>query len=81
MSALPRTLASIVIALCETAAQAQGIPVIDIANLIQTLMQVMNDVTKISNQVEQIRQLEAQVTSLKNCYLGKEEHRAFRFRW
>jgi len=44
--------------------QAQGIPVIDIANLIQTIQQVMNDITKIENQVEQIRQLQSQVASI-----------------
>jgi len=43
---------------------AQGIPVIDIANLIQTIQQVMNDITKIENQVEQIRQLQSQVASI-----------------
>jgi type IV secretion system protein VirB5 len=43
---------------------AQGIPVIDIANLIQTIQQVMNDITEISNQVEQINQLQAQVSSM-----------------
>ena len=45
-------------------AQAQGIPVIDIANLIQTLMQVLNDVIEIENQVQQISQLESQVRSI-----------------
>jgi type IV secretion system protein VirB5 len=45
-------------------AHAQGIPVIDIANLIQTLLQVLNDITEIENQVQQIVQLEAQVKSL-----------------
>ena len=48
---------------CNTS-QAQGIPVMDIANLIQTLLQVLNDVTKISNQVQQITQLENQLKSL-----------------
>jgi type IV secretion system protein VirB5 len=48
---------------CGTA-HAQGIPVIDIANLIQTIQQVMNDITKIENQVEQIRQLQSQVASI-----------------
>jgi len=46
------------------AAQAQGIPVIDIANLIQTIQQVLNDVTKIENQVQQITQLQNQLTSM-----------------
>lgn len=45
-------------------AHATGIPVIDIANLIQTIQQVMNDITEISNQVQQIEQLQAQIESL-----------------
>ncbi len=45
-------------------ANAQGIPVMDIANLIQTLLQVLNDVTEIENQVQQIAQLESQVRSI-----------------
>jgi len=51
-------------ALSTGPSHAQGIPVIDIANLIQTIQQVMNDITKIENQVEQIRQLQSQVTSI-----------------
>ena len=46
------------------ASQAQGIPVIDIANLVQTIMQVLNDVTKIANQVEQIEALQSQLASI-----------------
>ena len=46
------------------AARAQGIPVIDIANLIQTIQQVLNDTTKISNQVQQISQLQSQLSSI-----------------
>ena len=53
------TLASV-----STATHAQGIPVIDIANLVQTIMQVLNDVTKIANQVEQIKALENQLASM-----------------
>ena len=45
-------------------ARAQGIPVIDIANLIQTILQVLNDVTEISNQVQQITQLQDQLNSI-----------------
>jgi type IV secretion system protein VirB5 len=56
--------AAALIALGATNVRAQGIPVIDIANLIQTLMQVMNDVTKISNQVQQITQLQEQLASI-----------------
>jgi type IV secretion system protein VirB5 len=48
----------------STASKAQGIPVIDIANLIQTITQVLNDLTKIANQVEQIRALENQLASI-----------------
>ena len=45
-------------------ANAAGIPVIDTANLIQTVAQVMNDVTKIQNQVQQITQLGNQLKSI-----------------
>jgi len=45
-------------------AQAQGIPVIDVASLIQTIQQVMNDITAISNQVQQIAQLQDQTRSI-----------------
>jgi type IV secretion system protein VirB5 len=45
-------------------ARAQGIPVIDAANLLQTIAQVMNDVTKINNQVQQITQLQNQLSSI-----------------
>ena len=46
------------------ASHAVGIPVIDIANLVQTVQQVMNDITKINNQVQQITQLRAQLASI-----------------
>ena len=45
-------------------ARAQGIPVIDVANLMQTIMQVANDITEISNQVQQINQLQSQLNSI-----------------
>ena len=45
-------------------ARAQGIPVIDMSNLIQTILQVLNDVTKIQNQVHQITQLGDQLKSI-----------------
>jgi type IV secretion system protein VirB5 len=50
--------------LATAPARATGIPVIDIANLLQTLLQVLNDITEIENQVQQIRQLENQLRSL-----------------
>jgi type IV secretion system protein VirB5 len=56
--------AAIAGALSTTPARATGIPVVDIANLLQTLLQVMNDITEIENQVQQIRQLESQLRSL-----------------
>jgi type IV secretion system protein VirB5 len=49
---------------CAGNARAQGIPVIDIANLIQTIQQVLDDITAINNQVQQIRQLENQLNSI-----------------
>lgn len=51
-------------ALASSPTRAQGIPVIDIANLIQAIQQVMNDVTAIQNQVQQITQLQAQLDSI-----------------
>ena len=50
--------------LAAPASHAQGIPVIDVANLVQTVQQVVNDLTKISNQIQQITQLQAQITSM-----------------
>ncbi|MCR5864104.1 type IV secretion system protein [Aquincola sp. J276] len=47
-----------------SASVAQGIPVIDAANLAQTIQQVANDITGIQNQVQQITQLQAQINSL-----------------
>src|SRR5471032_2482485 len=45
-------------------ARAQGIPVIDVANLVQSLEQVLDDATAIENQVQQIRQLQSQLQSI-----------------
>lgn len=45
-------------------AHASGIPVIDVANLIQTIQQVLNDITEIQNQVQQITQLQDQLNSI-----------------
>ena len=56
--------AAIVLSASVMAAQAQGIPVIDAANLVQTVQQVVNDITKINNQVQQITQLQSQLSSI-----------------
>jgi len=60
----PRLSAALALACATTLTQAQGIPVIDIANLIQTLQQVINDITKIENQIQQITQLQNQLASI-----------------
>ncbi len=52
------------VAVVQSPARASGIPVVDIANLIQTIQQVMNDITEITNQVQQITQLQAQIDSI-----------------
>ena len=53
------------------AAQAQGIPVIDAANLVQAIQQVVNDITKINNQIQQIGQLRQQLNSINGSrHLG-----------
>ena len=64
MKLLRSIAAGLLIASGAGSAHAQGIPVIDIANLVQTLMQVLNDVTEIENQVEQITHLQDQVKSI-----------------
>lgn len=56
--------AAVLIALGGTHARATGIPVIDVANLVQTVQQVINDITKINNQIQQIRQLQTQIESI-----------------
>lgn len=54
----------LLIAVACIGARAQGIPVIDAANLVQTVQQVVNDITKINNQVQQITQLQGQLASM-----------------
>ncbi|HEU6454788.1 MAG TPA: type IV secretion system protein [Roseateles sp.] len=59
-------------ALSGSVADAAGIPVIDAANLVQTMQQVVNDITEITNQVQQIAQLQAQLQSMNGSRnLGK----------
>lgn len=53
----------------STPARAQGIPVIDAANLAQTIQQVINDITAINNQIQQITQMQQQLTSLNGSRL------------
>jgi type IV secretion system protein VirB5 len=48
-------------------ASATGIPVLDIANLIQTIQQVLDDVTQIQNQAQQITQLQQQLNSINGA--------------
>ena len=45
-------------------ARAQGIPVMDIASIIQSILQVLNEVTQIENQIQQIAQMGDQLKSL-----------------
>ena len=53
-----------VAAIGTTPARATGIPVVDVANLMQTVLQVLNDITEIQNQVQQITQLQDQLNSI-----------------
>ena len=55
---------AVLLMVSASASHAQGIPVIDVANLVQTVQQVVNDITKINNQIQQITQLQAQITSM-----------------
>lgn len=64
MNPLLRLIPTFAIAVASAACPAQGIPVIDAANLAQTVQQVVNDITKINNQVQQISQLQGQLASM-----------------
>ncbi|WP_088283019.1 type IV secretion system protein [Ideonella sp. A 288] len=64
MPTILKSSAAIAVAFAFGTAQAQGIPVIDTANLIQTIQQVIHDVTKIKNQVQQITQLKTHLDSI-----------------
>jgi type IV secretion system protein VirB5 len=55
---------TLLLALAGGLARAQGIPVIDAANLVQTVQQVVNDIAKINNQVQQIVQMQTQLNSI-----------------
>lgn len=59
-----RIAAALLVAASVGQVRAQGIPVIDVANLVQTIQQVINDITKINNQVQQITQLQDQLSSI-----------------
>jgi type IV secretion system protein VirB5 len=61
---LPLAVIALSMASLGTASRAQGIPVIDVANLIQTITQVLNDVTKIENQIQQIQAQQSQLASI-----------------
>ena len=64
MSAFVRLSVALALVLGGAATRAQGIPVIDAANLVQTMQQVVNDITEIDNQVQQITQLQSQLASI-----------------
>ena len=64
MSPVIRLFSAAAITVASAACPAQGIPVIDAANLVQTVQQVVNDITKINNQVQQIGQLQSQLASM-----------------
>ncbi|MGM9484899.1 type IV secretion system protein [Roseateles sp. NT4] len=59
--------AAVLIVTSATGVNATGIPVIDVANLIQTIQQVMDDITQINNQVQQISQMQAQLNSINGA--------------
>jgi type IV secretion system protein VirB5 len=67
MSFRTKVAAAVLVAAGASNAHSQGIPVIDIANLVQTIQQVLNDITEISNQVEQINRLQGQLDSINGA--------------
>lgn len=64
MTCHPRFAVAAMLTVSATVTSAQGIPVIDVANLVQTVQQVVNDITKINNQIQQITQLQTQIASM-----------------
>jgi type IV secretion system protein VirB5 len=64
MKAHLKALGILTLACGASAGQAQGIPVIDVANLTQTIQQVIDDITQIENQMQQIAQLDRQISSI-----------------
>jgi type IV secretion system protein VirB5 len=64
MHKLLRIPAALALACAAPLTHAGGIPVIDVANLMQAIQQVTNDITKIQNQVQQITQLQSQLASI-----------------
>jgi type IV secretion system protein VirB5 len=64
MHKLLRFPAALLLAGTVSTTHAGGIPVIDVANLVQTIQQVTNDITKIQNQVQQITQLQNHLASI-----------------
>jgi type IV secretion system protein VirB5 len=64
MQARIKLTAAILFAFGAGHAHSQGIPVIDAANLVQTIQQVLNDITEINNQVQQISQLQNHLNSI-----------------
>ena len=71
MHATFKAVSAVLIAFAAGEGHAQGIPVIDSANLVQTVQQVINDITEIGNQVQQITQLQTQINSINGMrHLG-----------
>jgi type IV secretion system protein VirB5 len=64
MNTLTRWSGAVLLGLGCAGAQAQGIPVIDAANLVQAVQQVVHDITQINNQVQQILRLQQQLDSI-----------------
>ena len=67
--------ATALVGLAAPDTQAQGIPVIDAANLVQTVAQALNTVKEIKNQIEQIKQLQKQIDGMNGVRgLGRVAH-------
>ena len=60
-------IATLIGLLASETTQAQGIPVIDAANLVQAVQQVIDGLTQINNQVQQITQLQTQLDSINGA--------------
>jgi type IV secretion system protein VirB5 len=66
-SSLRKWLCAVALGLTMAGSAHAGIPVIDTANLVQSIQSVLNSMTQIQNQVHQITQLDTQINAITSA--------------
>ena len=64
---LRRWLGAVALGAAMAGSAHAGIPVIDTANLVQSIQGVLNSMTQIQNQVHQITQLDTQINAITSA--------------